>query len=441
MKTHFRLKDPSANSTSIYLDISYQGSRNKWGTGISISPEHWDSEKKRPTSDIRKIKKAAKATPTIRTDLENLRVELDGIAQSISQYRQIQSGKGENLSIEGLKEHLTVKYHPSRGKPSVGNHGYQFTFLLDYSKQFIREMESGLRLTNTGKRYALGTIKNYKQFHSQIIEYEKETRQRLRLSEIEIAFYREFVQHWQSKGLGSNYIGRLIKQLKVHLRQSYKEGHHNNEIFKDSHFRTIETPVHSVYLTSNEVDKLYNTNNLTQHQEKARDVFLIGCYTALRYSDYSRLGPEHIKEMEGQNIIDIITKKTGERVYIPMRPELEALLSKYDYKIPKTYEQQVNKQIKEVCKIAGIDTVETLSENKGGREISKKVPKYQLVKTHTARRTAATLMYLANVSTLDIMKITGHKTESNFLKYIRVTKEETAIRLLEHPYFLGRKVM
>ena len=68
-------------------------------------------------------------------------------------------------------------------------------------------------------------------------------------------------------------------------------------------------------------------------------------------------------------------------------------------------------------------------------KIKKTVPKHELIKTHTARRSGATNMYLEGISTLGIMKITGHKTEREFLKYIRVTKEETAEMLSNHEYF------
>jgi hypothetical protein len=46
-------------------------------------------------------------------------------------------------------------------------------------------------------------------------------------------------------------------------------------------------------------------------------------------------------------------------------------------------------------------------------------------------------MYLASVPSLDIMKISGHKTEREFLNYIKVGKEETAQNLAKHPYFNG----
>jgi hypothetical protein len=63
------------------------------------------------------------------------------------------------------------------------------------------------------------------------------------------------------------------------------------------------------------------------------------------------------------------------------------------------------------------------------------VPKYKKISTHTARRSAATNMYLASIPTIDIMKITGHKTETIFLNYIKVSKEETAKNLTNHPYY------
>lgn len=76
-----------------------------------------------------------------------------------------------------------------------------------------------------------------------------------------------------------------------------------------------------------------------------------------------------------------------------------------------------------------------LEQTKGGFKVKKEVPKYKLIKTYTAIRSGATNMYLAGIPTLDIMKITGHKTEREFLNYIRFTKEETAEIMSNHPYF------
>ena len=53
-------------------------------------------------------------------------------------------------------------------------------------------------------------------------------------------------------------------------------------------------------------------------------------------------------------------------------------------------------------------------------------PKFNCIMNHTARRTFATLMYLKGIPTISIMAITGHTTEENFMKYIKLDKSEHA---------------
>lgn len=163
-------------------------------------------------------------------------------------------------------------------------------------------------------------------------------------------------------------------------------------------------------------------------KERARDLFLIGCYTAQRFSDYSRYRPEHIKTTSnGTKVIDIVTKKTKQRVIIPfLFPELDILLKKYNYKSPKTYEQDLNEQIKEVGKMANLTEDIIITERMGGKIEEKIYIKNELIKTHTARRSGATNLFKMGYAPLEIMKITGHTSEAIFMKYIKVTKEENA---------------
>jgi len=117
------------------------------------------------------------------------------------------------------------------------------------------------------------------------------------------------------------------------------------------------------------------------------------------------------------------------------------ILEKYNYKLPKTFEQKVNERIKDVGELVKINEMVTMEKIRGGMKIKSEIPKFELIKTHTARRSGATNMYLAGISTLDIMKITGHKTEREFLNYIRVSKEETAEILANHEYFRNKMKM
>ncbi len=58
--------------------------------------------------------------------------------------------------------------------------------------------------------------------------------------------------------------------------------------------------------------------------ENVRDLFLIGCYTGLRYSDYSTIKPEYIKN----GYLEIIQAKTGSPVIIPLHDVILRILEK-----------------------------------------------------------------------------------------------------------------
>ncbi len=169
-----------------------------------------------------------------------------------------------------------------------------------------------------------------------------------------------------------------------------------------------------------------------------RAVARLRCYTAQRFSDYSTINEGNIRILEsGQRVIDLKQQKTGNHVVIPVRPELQAILDKYENRLPKSYEQKVNRFIKEVAREAGITEKIEVSYVQNGEKKTHLVEKCDLVKTRTARRSGVTNMYLAGIPTIAIMKITGHKTEKEIMKYIKITEEQTAMELMNHPYFSG----
>ncbi len=187
---------------------------------------------------------------------------------------------------------------------------------------------------------------------------------------------------------------------------------------------------------------------LSGMKEKARDLFLIACFTALRYSDFSKIEKGCIGVTEkGTKVIRIVQQKTKGQVVIPIiNEELEMLLKKYDYNVPSLSEQKINDNIKLVCEQVSktapslckkVRTLLTKTERelleKGKREFEFDAEGYpvksrwELVCCHTARRTAITNMYLSGkFSTRQIMSVSGHKKEETFLKYIRLSLDERA---------------
>jgi len=328
--------------------------------------------------------------------------------------------------------------------------------LIQYIRRFIVEATDGTRLTEEdSSRYRKSTLKNYLSFEVQFHEFcgiytdknkkilQKDGKPLRRLkvvnfNDITIDFYKDFIKFFNAKNYSPNTIGRHIKHLKVIMRQSADEGLHSNVEYQRKSFKALTEKVENVYLSEAEIKKIYELDlSGLKSLEIIRDVFLCGCYTAQRYSDYSRITKDMISEDKGRKVIKLTQLKTGEQVIIPIKNELDTILKKYDYTLPHTWEQKVNEHIKDISKLAGIKEKVSFEEKKGGLTVKQSLPKNELIKTHTARRSGCTNMYLAGVPTIGIMKISGHQTEREFLKYIKVSKQQNADILSTHAYFIG----
>jgi integrase len=114
---------------------------------------------------------------------------------------------------------------------------------------------------------------------------------------------------------------------------------------------------------------------------------------------------------------------------------VQSIIKRNGFEIPKVSYSTFNLTLKEVVKAAGIDCNVTYVRTKGGKSETITEPKWKLVGSHTARRSFATNAYLSGVPTISIMKMTGHKTESSFMKYIKISLTENARILQSHSFF------
>lgn len=187
-------------------------------------------------------------------------------------------------------------------------------------------------------------------------------------------------------------------------------------------------PTNAVFLSMNEISRIYyykfEKQNKRKAKERIRDLFVVGCLTALRYSDYSTLT---IDNYQNEYIVKR-TKKTNVDVKIPAHDYVKEIFEKYKGHIPcKLCIQYFNKYLKVIMREIGLDDKVTFSYTKGGKLVTVTREKWELISSHTARRSAATNMYLTGrMTTLEIMRLTGHKTEQNFFRYIRLTNDDTA---------------
>lgn len=241
-------------------------------------------------------------------------------------------------------------------------------------------------------------------------------------------FYHEWINFLQQRGYSTNTVGKYIKTLKEFLNRALKERVTTWQEHRLGDFKVLREDVLKVYLSEKELNTIWKLTNLEPNQEQARDLFLIGCWTGLRVSDYLKLTKSHIRN----NTIFLQMAKTGDSVIIPLHPVAQAILEKYNHVLPSTNGQKLNKYIKEVVQLAGITELIAFNRTVAGKKVTYTKPKYELVSSHTGRRSFATNLYLSGFPAYDIMKITGHKTEQAFLQYLKVSKEQAAEKLRQH---------
>ena len=284
---------------------------------------------------------------------------------------------------------------------------------------------------NTGKIISYKVQQEHKRTFHYLQEYERErlNGKQLDFNDITIDFYSDFTAYLQSLGLALNTIGHKIQTLKVWLNEATFKGINTNNQYKNQRFRAVTEQTDSVYLSVKELEQIYSTDCKSERLNKVRDLFLVGAFTGLRFSDVTSLTKDNIKG----STISIEQHKTGKRVAIPLHPIVINIWNKYGEKLPKQISnQKFNEYIKEVCKLAGIDSIEQKNITKGGFRVRQSFKKYELITSHTARRSFATNLYLSGFPAISIMPITGHTTERAFMRYIRVTPEQHAELLRKH---------
>lgn len=409
-----------------YFEIDQKTGRKKYkflkmSSGEKIAPSYWNQDKCR----VREIRSFPQH-PEFNARLENLENTVYNV------YRRLINDGGFPTPTQ-LKQEIAGEIN--KKKTEVTGNPDKIGF-FDFIRLIIEESKNGKRLTPKGKHFSEHTIKGYTTTLNHLNEFQRSWRKRIDFDSINMNFYNEWVSWFYAQDKAKNTLGKHIKNLKVFMAEAFDRGITKNIAFKNKKFKVLEEETDTIYLSDEELDRmltldLSNKHNLTL----ARDNFLLDCYIGLRIADFKNLKKDHIVEVQGVKMIKITLQKTESPVMIPLNKNALKILEKHDYEIKTYTDQNMNRKIKEIGKLAGINDEIITTITRGGKRVETTIKKYEKITNHTARRSFATNLYLAEVPTLAIMKMTGHKTERSFLKYIRVTQEENALRVAQHPYF------
>ena len=319
--------------------------------------------------------------------------------------------------------------------------------IWNYLSRFCADIKSGKRL-NGNDRYSAGTVKSWHSFMRLYGDFDKKHQYTWEMVNRE--FTARFLAYMEKHNYMITAQNKYLVTFRALVGYAYTDGvHDNNRATQCFSKKKIDEKdkAAEIYLTSAELQALYEMP-LTGLQEQVRDIFLVGCYTCQRVSDYNNISPDSFTTTaKGTPIIRLTQQKTHTVVKIPiMNPNLQAICEKYGYNLPSVVDVILNRYIKEILKelsetvpslAVKVRTKLTMKQRKqedDGRIIVERnskeevmMPRYNCVTTHTARRSGITNMYLTHKYTiLQMMHVSGHKTQKTFMDYIKLSSDEIA---------------
>ena len=428
---NYNLKDKSEELTLVYL-IGYHKKRFKISTKQYVYVKTWDSENQRCITSSNFADRVNRASRKVNKFLDALD---DGIHKFFESRHGFDGndpsyfGTAEYLkdSIQRVIDDLIEGERKEEEKKSITP--------LQFFQSYVDSMHKRVD-PRTRKFIADRTIGHHKTVLKRYQTFFAEKNIKDDFSVFDRQFQEVFINWaYTSKNYSSNTIPASFSVLKVWLNDAARQGLIKDETYKSYRSKSVE--VDNIYLTEDEISRLYALDipmlkskgiiDAKSTIEETRDLFIIGCWTGLRQSDLNHLEKALFDVETTEPTITVVTEKTSEKVKIPMHRYIKELYAKYEGEFPKMcYKSRFNEHLKELGRLAEINDEVIIKENRGGKVTSIKYKKYQLIKSHTARRSFATNLYLKGAPTISIMKLTGHTTEANFMKYIKVTREENA---------------
>jgi integrase len=399
MKSSFHLKNPKGDKESLIYFSAYfknEGKKLIYSTGESIIPKEWEFKNRMP-NDLSGRTTRANKHRNINIQLNRYR---DFYIKIINRYIHSE----QEITVENIRNEFDKEFK----KTKTGSRD----FFAVYDKFMTEKINN-----KTGKPNATSTIERYKYNKKLLQDFEESEGVKLNFNQIDKKFYNTFINYCISnKTHFTNTLSRNIGLFKTFMNWAVLNRYTYKQDFQE--FKNIKKEItDEVALSKEQVVEIFNfdfSNN--QRLERVRDLFVFGCFTGMRYSNYSKIKKNDIIDSHIK-VRDV--KDNRKQLNIPLNDYSSYLLKKYDYRLPEISNQKFNVYIKEVIKIVGY-TEDIKKTSKLGNEIIETVaPFYKRVSSHTARRSFITIMKTEKVPDKIIMGFTGHKSLEVFNQYYK----------------------
>lgn len=413
-KPNFNLKNRTDNPALIILVFRFKGRKVVLSTGLTVPQKFWNDEQQRirASRDFPRHKQLNQRLNLFETETVKLwdEYQAQGILPTAKEFKTELTNRLNNVHQEA---------------PS----------LLPFIHQVIDERQRMNR--------PAGSIQVYKNCLKNLEDYQAERKKALNFDLLNDAFVNDFTVFLFAQNFADSYVHKILTTLKMFVRLADKRGIYEGSPLLKASLGVKKRERDNIYLSEGEIQTLFKME-LTGRLANVRDLFLVGCFTGLRFSDYTQIKPENIQTIEhGKKQVKCLvmtTKKTKQKIVLPLvNPMLLAILERHNWKAPRRISnQKLNSYLKELGQLAGFTQEVEINEYKAGEHGKRTCQKWELITSHTPRRSFATNAYKRGLPVADIMKFTGHTTVGSFMKYIKVTTEETAVILSEHDFFTGK---
>lgn len=408
----YSLRDKHAKQKStIRTSVSYHGNRIVFCPGYSICPDCWDPKIGLP--------KSVRGNIEVKITTTNLK-ELDLNIRRL--YDDLTLNGRQNITPELFQSKILQMVHPEKyGEESVSK-----ITLIDFVNQFVKDSETGLRLKDNQYQLEENTIKPYRTTRKHLIGLQTLIKKELLLTDLNQKLHDEFSEYLISDlGMSKNAHSKIIMVLLQILKYAVKKKLLPTSILSEVQFNTSREETDNIYLNENEIELLMSLTQFgNKNDEEVRDMFVLGCYTGLRFSNYSKLDLDYIQD----GVLKTIQIKTKQKVTIPIHPNVRKIIDKYNGVLPNVpTNQEFNRTLKDLGKkIPELNVPFAKQITRNRKKVVEETMKWEKLTTHTARRSFCTNMYLLGVPVMTIMSISGHRTEKSFRSYIKATGEEHA---------------
>lgn len=269
------------------------------------------------------------------------------------------------------------------------------------------------------------TKSTFEKFHA-LKEHLKNYKENISFKDFDEDGLNKFISYLRDEvGLRNTTIDKQLGFIKWFLRWATSKGYNNIRDYETFRPKLKKTDKKVIFLDWEELMTVYKFQFAPnkKYLERVRDVFCFCCFTSLRYSDVANLKWSDV----GTDYIQVTTIKTNDTVKIELNDYSKRIIDKYkdshfpgDTVLPVISNQKMNCYLKELGKICGINTPITITYYKGHNRIDEVHPKYELLGTHTGRRTFICNALMFGITPEIVMKWTGHSDYKTMKPYIDV---------------------